>query len=138
MLKLFPQDDRQGADHVTLAGDQKICRYLFTVLWNRGAICNLFMLNGQTDGGIWQQVITTTIADSDGEITVEIGHLVKGSTLNLMFGVQAIVAIDSIRIIITNATENTPARVRPKKDLEIKKMAKGEIYTENIEKYVLQ
>lgn len=115
-----------------------ICTYYFSVVWNRPAACNLFQLNGQLPGGELHPLISKMIADTDGEITVEIGKFVKGTKLNLFFGVQAITKIDNLKIIITNASEKVSVRVLPKKDVDVKKLEKGEIYNDQILNYVLQ
>ncbi len=138
IVKIFAEKGKKNKDNNDILLTNSICTYYFSVIWNRFAGCNLFQLAGQISGGELHQLITRMIADTDGEITVEIGKFVKGTKINLFFGVQAVTKIDNLRIIITNGTEKTSVRVLPKKDTDIKKMDKGEIYNDQISSYVLQ
>lgn len=132
IVKIFNKKDI-GDIQVTEA----ICTYYFSVIWNKPAGCNLFQLAGQISGGDLHQLITKMISDTDGEISVEIGKFIKGTKINLFFGVQAITKIDNLRIIITNANERTAKRVLPKNDGDVRKLAKGEIYNDQILNYAL-
>src|SRR3954470_9447925 len=120
IVKIFTSPEKKKQINEDNLINDSICTYFFSVIWNRLAGCNLFQLAGQISNGQLHQLITKMIADTDGEITVEIGKFVKGTKINLFFGVHAITKIDNIRIIITNATEKTAIRVLPKTNDEIK------------------
>ncbi|MGN7811608.1 hypothetical protein [Flavobacterium sp. 22076] len=138
IVKIFSSKNKGKKNNGALELTDSICTYYFSVLWNKNSACNLFQLAGQIPGGEMHQLISKMIADTDGEITVEIGKFVKGTKLNLFFGVQAITKIENLRIIISNATEKTSVRVLPKDDTDVKKIEKGEIYNDQILKYDLQ
>ena len=138
IVKIFSSKSRGKEKNSSFKLTESICTYYFSVIWNKPSACNLFQLAGQIPGGEMHQLISKMIADTDGEITVEIGKFVKGTKINLFFGVQAITKIDNLRIILTNATERTSVRVAPKLDTELKKIDKGDIYNDQILTHELQ
>jgi hypothetical protein len=138
IVKIFTSKNKGKKSNKSLELTDSICTYYFSVIWNKPSGCNLFQLAGQIPGGEMHQLISKMIADTDGEITVVIGIFIKGTTINLFFGVQAITKIDNLRVIITNASERTSFRVLPKTDTDVKKLEKGEIYNDQIINYVLQ
>ncbi|MBA3285361.1 MAG: hypothetical protein H0U27_09945, partial [Nitrosopumilus sp.] len=99
IVKIFSSKNKSKKDNSSPQVIDAICTYYFSVIWNRPAACNLFQLAGQLPNGELHQLISKMIADTDGEITVEIGKFIKGTKINLFFGVQAITKIDKLRII---------------------------------------
>jgi len=138
IVKIFSSKNKGKKGDAALEVTESICTYYFSVIWNKTSACNLFQLAGQIPGGEMHQLISKMIADTDGEITVEIGKFVKGTKVNLFFGIQAITKIENVRIIITNVTEKKSVRVLPKKDTDVKKIEKGDIYNDQILNYDLQ
>jgi hypothetical protein len=138
IVKIFTSKSKGKKSNTSLELTDSICTYYFSIIWNKTSACNLFQLAGQIPGGEMHPLISKMIADTDGEITVEIGKFVKGTKVNLFFGVQAITKIDNLRIIVTNATEKNSVRVLPKNDTDVKKMEKRDIYNDQILNYELQ
>ena len=137
IVKIFAPRSERGKKSDDGLMTKSICTYYFSVIWNNVAGCNLFQLAGQIPGGVLQPIITKMIADTDGEITVEIGKFIKGTKINIFFGVQAVTKIDKLLIVITNVSEEKPIKIIPKKDGDIKKMEKGETYNDQILGYEL-
>jgi hypothetical protein len=63
--------------------------------------------------GTWNLLLTKQVAEPDGEISIEIGKFAVGTTLNFIFGIQAITGISSVMIFIVNGSSRTPVRMVP-------------------------
>ncbi|RZM27757.1 MAG: hypothetical protein EOO88_11525 [Pedobacter sp.] len=85
--------------------------------------------------GVWNQLITKNIVDSDGEITIEIGTFSPGTIVNFIFGIQAITDIPSLMIFIVNGT--TKKTVRLLASATKKKLSNGEVWNSSVEEYSL-
>lgn len=91
-----------------------LCTYYFSILFSKFSVCNLYLLTAQLPGGSWHQLITTPVADNDGEITIQIGSFVPGTVINMIFGIQAITEVPSVAVFIVNKNTNSIVKILPK------------------------
>ena len=136
ITKLFPQNVDVDKIQQTNLLEGTLCTYYFSVLFTNFTICNLYVLNAQLQSGNWHQLITTPVADNDGEITIQIGNFVPGTVINMIFGIQALSDIPSVAVFIVNKTTNTIVKIAPKTGK--KKLGVSETWNAPINTYPLQ
>ena len=125
--KIFKRSHTAGGPGLAAAPQE----YVFSVCWARPGSCLLFMLIGKANGGPSTPIITHTIVDSDGEISVKIGDFVVGDSLELSFGIEGITDLDKVAVYVTNKTSNTIVKMKPAGD-QLKKLSGHEVWSDKI------
>jgi hypothetical protein len=90
--------------------------YLFSIVWAPEGVCSLSTLQGKTGTGGWHQIITHSVADNDGEISVKIGEFRVGIDLTIGFGVDAFTDIKKAAIFVTNKNTGETRKMKPEAD----------------------
>lgn len=106
--------------------------YVFSLIWRIEGIASLYMLQGKIRNGNWHQIITHSITDSDGEISVNIGDFIKGVTVTIAFGVLAFTNLSGLSVFVTNRTTGETRKLKPAYD-ETKSIEKSETWDEAFE-----
>ena len=129
-------NDAIGPVSIKKAKPGDYCTYHFSVIFEPGAECNLFMLLAKTSQStIWHKLVERNETDNDGEITMEIGKIKVGTKMDYRFGVYAIDALQNVRIIITNSTSKESRQVKPNDPSEGMTIKKGDSWAQEITAY---
>jgi hypothetical protein len=93
-------------------------QYIFSIVWEPGPGLVLFQLQGST-GALANPpqprhaIITETVADNDGEISISVGRFPVGTILNLWWGVSAIDGVQRCSAWLTNRTTGQIVKLKP-------------------------
>jgi pyocin large subunit-like protein len=127
LYKIFKKRTRPGAPGLVHTPQE----YVFSVCWTVPGSCLLFMLVGKANGGPSTPIITHTIADTDGEISVKIGDFPIGESLEINFGVEGITDLERVAVYVTNKTSNEIVKMNPQAD-QFKKLPINEPWTDKV------
>lgn len=127
LSKLFPAEFPTKAS-VILEG---ISIYYFSVIWNSPeANCALVLFQGSVGNSTTlHNIITHPVTDNDGEISVEIGRFLPGTSLSFQVLTQAVTKIDDISLWITNISTGQSEKIRP--NTTVKTLSSNEFWKEN-------
>jgi len=84
-------------------------------------------LQGKTDHGIWHQIITNAVTDSDGEISIKLGDFRPNMSLTIAFGILAITDVKRLAVFVTNSRTGQTRKTLPVHE-ETKDLAKSETW----------
>jgi hypothetical protein len=127
LYKIFKKSNAPGTPGLVTTPQE----YVFSVCWGRPGSCLLFMLIGKANGGPSTPIITHTIADTDGEISVKIGDFAMGESLEINFGVEGITDLDKVAVYVTNKTSNTIVKMNPPAN-QFKKLSAHDVWMDKI------
>lgn len=90
--------------------------YLFSIVWSPEGVCSLNTLKGKTETGTWHEIITHSVTDNDGEISVKIGEFRVGVDLMIGFGAVGFTDVKKAAIFITNMNTGETRKMKPDGD----------------------
>lgn len=102
------------------------CLYHLSVLWTRdGSGLSLLSLNGKLSNSTnWHVLAPTVVTDYDGEITMQVGHFAKGTSIDLTISLYALADIGACAVFLVNVTDRTHKQLFPNSGT--KALKKGE------------